>query len=57
MNTAYTCINPTYPGVWIIDFLYRSEAALSCDPTVSSLYNDEIDFRISFYETDDDDCT
>ncbi|GJR15936.1 hypothetical protein Tco_0798588 [Tanacetum coccineum] len=33
-----------------------SEAALSCEPTVSSL-NDEIDFRISFDESDDEDCT
>ncbi|GKA82537.1 hypothetical protein Tco_0789285 [Tanacetum coccineum] len=34
-----------------------SEAALSCEPTVSSLNNDEIDFRISFDESDDEDCT
>ncbi|GJX27670.1 hypothetical protein Tco_0235749, partial [Tanacetum coccineum] len=33
-----------------------SEATLSCEPTVSSL-NDEIDFRISFDESDDKDCT
>nr|GEX73306.1 putative reverse transcriptase domain-containing protein [Tanacetum cinerariifolium] len=33
-----------------------SEAALSCEPTVSSL-NDEIEFRISFNEFDDEDCT
>ncbi|GKC81952.1 hypothetical protein Tco_1137669 [Tanacetum coccineum] len=26
-------------------------------PTVSSLNNDEIDFRISFDESDDEDCT
>nr|GEV63792.1 retrovirus-related Pol polyprotein from transposon TNT 1-94 [Tanacetum cinerariifolium] len=32
------------------------ETALSCEPTVSSL-NDEIDFRISFDEFDDEDCT
>ncbi|GJW26793.1 hypothetical protein Tco_0040604 [Tanacetum coccineum] len=32
-----------------------SEATLSCEPTVISL-NDEIDFRISFYEFDDEDC-
>ncbi|GJY23529.1 hypothetical protein Tco_0397187 [Tanacetum coccineum] len=30
--------------------------ALSCEPTVSPL-NDEIDFRISFDESDDEDCT
>ncbi|GKC21521.1 hypothetical protein Tco_1023671 [Tanacetum coccineum] len=34
-----------------------SEAALSCEPTVSSLNNDEIDFKISFDESDDEDCT
>ncbi|GKB55439.1 hypothetical protein Tco_0906192, partial [Tanacetum coccineum] len=34
-----------------------SEEALSCEPTVSSLNNDEIDFRISFDESDDEDCT
>ncbi|GKE55096.1 hypothetical protein Tco_1490252, partial [Tanacetum coccineum] len=33
-----------------------SEATLLCEPTVSSL-NDEIDFRISFDESDDEDCT
>ncbi|GJZ83590.1 hypothetical protein Tco_0648763 [Tanacetum coccineum] len=33
------------------------EVALSCEPTVSSLNNDEIDFRISFDESDDEDCT
>ncbi|GJT83540.1 hypothetical protein Tco_1057882 [Tanacetum coccineum] len=34
-----------------------SEASLSCEPTVISLNNDEIDFRISFDESDDEDCT
>ncbi|GJR56574.1 hypothetical protein Tco_1407095 [Tanacetum coccineum] len=33
-----------------------SETTLSCEPTVSSLNNDEIDFRISFDESDDEDC-
>ncbi|GJY39566.1 hypothetical protein Tco_0425930 [Tanacetum coccineum] len=33
-----------------------SEAALSCEPTVSSLNNDKINFRISFDESDDKDC-
>nr|GEZ84405.1 hypothetical protein [Tanacetum cinerariifolium] len=32
------------------------EAAPSSEPTVSSV-NDEIDFRISFDESDDEDCT
>ncbi|GKD09959.1 hypothetical protein Tco_1189644, partial [Tanacetum coccineum] len=34
-----------------------SKATLSCEPTVSSINNDEIDFRISFDEFDDEDCT
>ncbi|GKD94710.1 hypothetical protein Tco_1374547 [Tanacetum coccineum] len=34
-----------------------SEATLSCEPTVSFLNNNEIDFRISFDESDDEDCT
>ncbi|GKA41401.1 hypothetical protein Tco_0733994 [Tanacetum coccineum] len=32
-----------------------SEKTLSCEPTVSSLNNNEIDFRISFDESDDED--
>ncbi|GJY09650.1 hypothetical protein Tco_0377835 [Tanacetum coccineum] len=34
-----------------------SEATLSCEPMVSSLNNDEINFRISFDEFDDEDWT
>ncbi|GKA80333.1 hypothetical protein Tco_0786929 [Tanacetum coccineum] len=34
-----------------------SETTLSCEPMVSSLNNDEIDFRISFDEFDDEDYT
>nr|GEW08451.1 hypothetical protein [Tanacetum cinerariifolium] len=33
------------------------KATLLCEPTVSSLNNDEINFRISFDESDDEDCT
>ncbi|GKD05649.1 hypothetical protein Tco_1180623, partial [Tanacetum coccineum] len=32
-----------------------SKATLSCEPTVSSLNDNEIDFRISFDESDDED--
>ncbi|GKB32821.1 hypothetical protein Tco_0872222 [Tanacetum coccineum] len=45
-----------FPAIVFNDAL-TSEAALSCEPTVSSLNNDEIDFRISFDESDDEDCT
>ncbi|GKC87650.1 hypothetical protein Tco_1148299, partial [Tanacetum coccineum] len=34
-----------------------SDAALSCEPTVSPLNDDKIDFRISFDESDDEDYT
>ncbi|GKD89835.1 hypothetical protein Tco_1365342, partial [Tanacetum coccineum] len=45
-----------FPAIVFNDTL-TSEATLSCEPTVSSLNNDEIDFRISFDEFDDEDCT
>ncbi|GKG25514.1 hypothetical protein Tco_0398660, partial [Tanacetum coccineum] len=32
-------------------------AALSCEPTISSLNDNQVDFRISFDESDDEDCT
>ncbi|GKC36039.1 hypothetical protein Tco_1048423, partial [Tanacetum coccineum] len=34
-----------------------SEVALSCEPMVSPLNNNQIEFRISFYESDDEDYT
>ncbi|GKB84788.1 hypothetical protein Tco_0957060 [Tanacetum coccineum] len=40
----------------VFNKMLTSEATLSCEPTVSSLNNDEIDFRISFDESDDEDC-
>ncbi|GJX65554.1 integrase, catalytic region, zinc finger, CCHC-type containing protein [Tanacetum coccineum] len=48
-------VETEFPAIVFNDTL-TSEAALSCEPTVSSL-NDEIDFRISFDESDDEDCT
>ncbi|GJV91261.1 hypothetical protein Tco_1539074 [Tanacetum coccineum] len=44
-----------FPAIVFNDTL-TSKAALSCEPTVSSL-NNEIDFRISFDESDDEDYT
>ncbi|GJV37382.1 hypothetical protein Tco_0584965 [Tanacetum coccineum] len=41
----------------VFNNMLTSEATLSCEPTVSPLNNDEIDFRISFDESDDEDCT
>ncbi|GJX29178.1 hypothetical protein Tco_0237257 [Tanacetum coccineum] len=48
-------IETEFPAIVFNDAL-TSEATLSCEPTVSSL-NYEIDFRISFDESDDEDCT
>ncbi|GKA08999.1 hypothetical protein Tco_0688330 [Tanacetum coccineum] len=48
-------VETEFPSIVFNDTL-TSEAALSCEPTVSSL-NNKIDFRISFDESDDEDCT
>ncbi|GJY12840.1 hypothetical protein Tco_0382149 [Tanacetum coccineum] len=51
----FRCVETEFPAIVFNDTL-TSEAALSYEPTVSSLNNDEIDFRISFDESDDEDC-
>ncbi|GJR21815.1 hypothetical protein Tco_0970342 [Tanacetum coccineum] len=48
-------VETEFPAIVFNDTL-TSEAHL-CEPTVSSLNNNEIDFRISFDEFDDEDCT
>ncbi|GKE66608.1 hypothetical protein Tco_1520769, partial [Tanacetum coccineum] len=48
-------VETEFPAIVFNDTL-ASEAALSCEPTVSSI-NNEIDFRISFVESDDKDYT
>ncbi|GJU44788.1 hypothetical protein Tco_1202054 [Tanacetum coccineum] len=49
-------VETEFPAIVFNDTL-TSEATLSCEPTVSSLNNDEFDCRISFDESDDEDCT
>ncbi|GKD41581.1 hypothetical protein Tco_1261788 [Tanacetum coccineum] len=49
-------IKTEFPAIVFNDTL-TSEVTLLCEPTVSTLNNDEIDFRISFDEFDDEDCT
>ncbi|GKA84651.1 hypothetical protein Tco_0806246 [Tanacetum coccineum] len=49
-------IETEFPSI-VFNYTLTSEATLLCEPTVSSLTNDEIDFRISFDECDDEDCT
>ncbi|GJZ82928.1 retrovirus-related pol polyprotein from transposon TNT 1-94 [Tanacetum coccineum] len=41
----------------VFNDMLKSKAASSCEPMVSSLNNDEINFRISFDESNDEDCT
>nr|GEW82730.1 hypothetical protein [Tanacetum cinerariifolium] len=48
-------VETEFPAIVFNDTL-TSEAALSCEPTVSSL-NNKIDFKISFDESDDEDYT
>ncbi|GJW01877.1 hypothetical protein Tco_1560733 [Tanacetum coccineum] len=48
-------VETKFPAI-VFNNTLTSEATLSCEPTVSSL-NDEIDFRISYDESDDEDCT
>ncbi|GKA68920.1 hypothetical protein Tco_0768837, partial [Tanacetum coccineum] len=49
-------VETEFPAIVLNDML-TSEAALLYEPMVSSLNNDEINFRISFDESDDEDCT
>ncbi|GJU61689.1 hypothetical protein Tco_1243524 [Tanacetum coccineum] len=49
-------VETEFPAIVFNDEL-SSEKALSCKPTVSYFNNNEIDFRISFDESDDEDYT
>ncbi|GJX20962.1 hypothetical protein Tco_0223639 [Tanacetum coccineum] len=49
-------VETEFPAIVFNDTL-TSEATLSCEPMVSSLNDNEIDFRISFDESDDEDYT
>ncbi|GKB24719.1 hypothetical protein Tco_0864120 [Tanacetum coccineum] len=49
-------IETEFPATVFNDTL-TSKAAISCAPMVSSLNDNEIDFRISFDESDDEDFT
>ncbi|GJR74476.1 hypothetical protein Tco_0086841 [Tanacetum coccineum] len=41
----------------VFDDAFTSEVTLSCEPTISPLNDNKIDFRISFDESDDEDYT
>ncbi|GJR10608.1 hypothetical protein Tco_0793260 [Tanacetum coccineum] len=49
-------VETEFPAIVFNDNLTSNET-LSCEPTVSSLNNNKIDFRISFDESDDEDYT
>ncbi|GKA63150.1 hypothetical protein Tco_0762756 [Tanacetum coccineum] len=49
-------IETEFPAIVLNDAL-TSEVTLSCEPTVSPLNDNQIDFRISFDESDDEDYT
>ncbi|GJS36962.1 hypothetical protein Tco_0535344 [Tanacetum coccineum] len=49
-------VETNVPAISFNDTL-TSEATLSCEPTVSSLNDNEINFRVSFDESDDEDYT
>ncbi|GJQ91023.1 hypothetical protein Tco_0002162 [Tanacetum coccineum] len=52
----YRSVENEFPAIVFNDSLTSNET-LSCEPTVSSLNDNEIDFRISFDESDDEDYT
>ncbi|GJR83623.1 hypothetical protein Tco_0154408 [Tanacetum coccineum] len=49
-------VETEFPAIVFNDAL-TSEVALSCEPTVSPLNDNQINFRISFDESDDEDYT
>ncbi|GKE70146.1 hypothetical protein Tco_1528218, partial [Tanacetum coccineum] len=49
-------VKTEFPAIVFNDNLTSNET-LSCEPTISSLNNNEIDFRISFDKSDDEDYT
>ncbi|GJR77294.1 hypothetical protein Tco_0089659 [Tanacetum coccineum] len=51
-DNSFMNLETEYPAIVFDDI---SDAALSCKPTVSPLDNNEIDFNISFDESDDED--
>ncbi|GJT44050.1 hypothetical protein Tco_0952765 [Tanacetum coccineum] len=49
-------VETEFPAI-VFNNTLTSEATLSCEPTVNSLNDNEIDFRVSFDESDDEDYT
>ncbi|GJW41511.1 hypothetical protein Tco_0067356 [Tanacetum coccineum] len=55
-DDCFTNFETKFPAI-VLDNTLTSDATLSCGPTVSPLNDNEIDFRISFDESDDEDYT
>ncbi|GKA38129.1 hypothetical protein Tco_0724694 [Tanacetum coccineum] len=53
-DDCFTNFETEFPAI-VSDDALTSDATLSCEPTVSPLNENEIDFRISFDESDDED--
>ncbi|GJV45904.1 hypothetical protein Tco_1430440 [Tanacetum coccineum] len=49
-------VETEFPAI-VFDDTFTSQVSLSCEPMVSPLNDNEIDFRISFHESDDEDYT
>ncbi|GJT60756.1 hypothetical protein Tco_1004289 [Tanacetum coccineum] len=55
-DDCFTNVESEFPAI-VLDNTITLREALSWEPTVSPLNDDEIDFRISFDESDDEDYT
>ncbi|GJV27519.1 hypothetical protein Tco_1383967 [Tanacetum coccineum] len=55
-DDCFTNFETKFPAI-VLDNTLTFDAAISCGPTVSPLNNNEINFRISFEESDDEDYT
>ncbi|GJR55250.1 hypothetical protein Tco_1405771 [Tanacetum coccineum] len=53
-DDCFTNFKTKFPAI-VLDNTLTSNATISCEPTVSPLNDNEIDFRISFDESDDED--
>ncbi|GKE37732.1 hypothetical protein Tco_1461137 [Tanacetum coccineum] len=55
-DDCFTNFETKFPAI-VLDNTLTSDAAILCGPTVSPLNDNEIDFRILFDESDDEDYT
>ncbi|GKD56541.1 hypothetical protein Tco_1289928 [Tanacetum coccineum] len=55
-DDCFTNFETKFPAIVLANTLI-SDATISCAPTISPLNNNEIDFRISFDDSDDEDYT